>query len=39
MTPARTAPPRMREQHTVRADLPLVPFVVQREGEDQPPTT
>ncbi|GGV57903.1 hypothetical protein GCM10010294_05000 [Streptomyces griseoloalbus] len=34
--PARIALPRLRE-NTMRSDLPLVPFVVQREGEDSAP--
>ncbi|MEU5525266.1 hypothetical protein ABZ759_32795 [Streptomyces sp. NPDC047860] len=34
--PARTDPPRTRE-NTVRAEPPMVPFVIQREGEDAAP--
>ncbi|MER6406897.1 hypothetical protein ABT269_25945 [Streptomyces viridosporus] len=34
--PAHTALPRMRE-NTVRAEPPLVPFVIQREGEEAAP--
>ncbi|GGV45426.1 hypothetical protein GCM10010293_53440 [Streptomyces griseoflavus] len=36
MTPAPTIPPRLRE-NTVRPEPPLVPFVIQREGEEAAP--